>query len=69
MLCRPEEFRMNIIFEAFREIRDALDRYEQAVSETDCTDSTKQTYILHAQHFVRWLNDDFEPGRTLDGRH
>ena len=26
------------------------------------TPSTKRTYLLHAENFVRWLSDDFNPG-------
>ena len=48
--------------EALRLVKDALDQYETAVESTNCTEMTKRTYILHARNFVRWLNDDFDPG-------
>ena len=51
--------------EVFKAVQDALERYEAEISGTPMTPSTKKTYILHAEHFVRWLNDDFEPGATL----
>ena len=44
------------------EILRALERYEAEVNVAPLTRSTKHTYILHADHFVRWLQDDFEPG-------
>ena len=51
--------------EVLRAVRDALGKYEAEISDTPMTRNTKKTYILHAEHFVRWLNDDFEPGATL----
>ena len=51
--------------EVLKAVRDALERYEAEVTDTPLTPSAKKTYILHAEHFVRWLNDDFEPGATL----
>ena len=29
------------------------------------TRSSKDTYLLHARHFVRWLKDDFKPGANV----
>lgn len=55
--------------DVMRLVQDALGSYEEEVEVTECTRSTKNTYLLHARQFVRWLNDDFEPGVTLrDGR-
>ena len=55
--------------DVMRPVQDALGSYEEEVEATECTRSTKNTYLLHARQFVRWLNDDFEPGVTLrDGR-
>lgn len=51
--------------EVLKAVRDALERYEAEISVTPMTPSTKKTYLLHAGTFVRWLNDDFEPGATL----
>ena len=51
--------------DALRQVQAALDRYQEEVKATDCTESTKKTYILHARNFVRWLDDDFEPGVNL----
>ena len=46
-------------------IRDALERYQEEVIATSLKPSSKKTYLLHAEHFVRWLADDFEPGASL----
>ena len=47
------------------EIQAALIDYESAVNESSLKDSSKFTYLLHAHHFVRWLDNDFEPGERL----
>ena len=54
--------------DALRQVQEALDRYEKEVDATSLARSSKNTYLLHAWHFVRWLNDDFEPGGTLSSR-
>ena len=54
--------------DALRQVKEALDRYEKEVGATSLAPSSKKTYLLHAWHFVRWLNDDFEPGGTLSSR-
>ena len=51
--------------EVLRAVQDALERYEAEVSDTLMASNTKKTYVLHAEHFVRWLGDDFELGATL----
>ena len=51
--------------EILKAVQDALDRYEREVEDTPLTTSAKNTYLLHARNFVRWLEDDFEPGATL----
>ena len=43
-------------------IEEALRQYEAEVHVANLRPSTKKTYTIHARHFVRWLNDDFEPG-------
>ena len=54
--------------EALRLVKNALDQYETEVESTNCTEKTKRTYILHARNFVRWLDDNFEPGSTIRRR-
>ena len=51
--------------DALRQVRVALDQYENEVNVTTLRPSSKNTYILHARNFVRWLNDDFYPGAQL----
>ena len=50
---------------ALQQVKDALEKYKRAVESTDMQPSTKQTYLLHARNFVRWLDDDFDPGATV----
>ena len=40
----------------------ALERYKKEVNAAPIAGNTKNTYILHSNNFVRWLNDEFEPG-------
>ena len=47
------------------QVRDAFAQYEREVTASRLTLQSKATYILHASQFVRWLDDDFEPGSTL----
>jgi hypothetical protein len=51
-----------VSLEALREVQQALERYEAEVEATNLTEDSKQTYLGHTRHFVRWLNDDFIPG-------
>jgi hypothetical protein len=48
-----------------RQIKEALSRYEREVEASGLKITSKNTYVLHARHFVRWLDDDFRPGSTL----
>ena len=43
-------------------VQKSLERYESEVADTSMTPNTKKTYLLHALNFVRWPDDDFEPG-------
>ena len=45
-------------------IQEAYERYVSEVESSDLTPESKLTYLGHAQQFVRWLDDDFEPGET-----
>ena len=51
--------------DVLRQVQDALEQYEEEVEASSMTRSTKDTYLRHAWHFVRWLDDDFVPGATL----
>ena len=53
--------------EVLRAVQVALELYVEVVEASDMTGSSKQTYIGHARQFVRWLDDDFEPGAHVRG--
>ena len=59
---------MKINRDVSRVITLMLDRYTQEVKTSPLKANTKKTYLLHAENFVKWLHDDFEPGGTLTGR-
>ncbi|MCY4547710.1 MAG: hypothetical protein OXC28_05025 [Defluviicoccus sp.] len=56
---------MKIRPECLGEVQHALEKYREIVERTALAPNTKHTYLLHAENFVRWLRDEFEPGRTL----
>ena len=43
-------------------VQAALQAYEEEVMASTMSKNSKKTYIHRAQLFVRWLDDDFEPG-------
>ena len=45
-----------------RSVRIALRDYKAEVKNSSLSPTTKDTYVLHATNFVRWLNGDFQPG-------
>ena len=51
--------------EVLARVKEALDQYEVEVTASGLAPTSKKTYILHSSQFVRWLDDDFEPGATL----
>lgn len=51
--------------DALRQIRSALGRYQKEVSDSKLSPRSKETYLLHAENFVRWLEGLFTPGGTL----
>ena len=53
---------------SLHEVQEAFERYSDVVEESELQLSSKNTYLLHAKQFVRWLADDFEPGTTIRGR-
>ncbi len=50
---------------ALAEVEEAFEQYERFVSATSLAAHSKRTYLLHSEHFVRWLKDDFVPGAKL----
>jgi hypothetical protein len=53
--------------EALHQVTEALKRYEREVEQSKLRPSTKRTYIVHANNFVRWLKGEFAPGRGTTG--
>lgn len=51
--------------ECLKEVNRALSRYLAEVDDTRLAPTSKQTYLTHAENFVRWLEDEFEPGGAL----
>lgn len=44
------------------DIRSAFERYSQLVNASDLAPTTKTTYLIHADRFVRWLAGEVEIG-------
>ena len=51
--------------DTLQQIQEALRCYEEEVDATRMMPKSKETYIRHARHFVRWLDDNFEPGSRV----
>ena len=52
------------------EVREALDGYSRELESSSLAPGTIVNYVRFTNRFVRWLEDDFEPGsRTLGIRH
>ena len=51
--------------DALRQVQAALENYITELKASKLTQSSKDTYLLHAEQFVRWLDDDFVPGGHL----
>ena len=47
------------------EVRQALRRYVSEVEASPLKQSSKWNFVLHAENFVRWLEDSFNPGSRL----
>ena len=52
--------------EALREVQAAFEQYSKEVDESNLVPTSKPTYRDHAWQFVRWLDDDFEPGTHVN---
>jgi hypothetical protein len=55
-------YSMRVTSKALQEIESAFRDYEREVESSNMTGSTKHTYLLHAENFLRWLKDEFVPG-------
>ena len=50
-----------------KQVRKAFDKYREEVEASMLAPNTQRTYLQHAETFVRWLEDDFEPGVNVGG--
>ena len=53
---------MHVGSRTLNEVELALVQYREQVNATDMTPSTKKTYLVHSENFVRWLKGEFVPG-------
>lgn len=47
------------------QLYDLLEEYAAHVNRSLLTESSQRDYIMFAELFVRWIDNDFEPGATL----
>lgn len=48
-----------------KELERLLDEYRRVLSNSPLSLTTKNSYRVHAEYFVRRLDDDFEPGAMV----
>jgi len=53
---------MRVSNNTLEEIESALREYEKEVELSNMTPSAKQTHLLRAENFVKWLKGEFTPG-------
>ena len=53
---------------ALASVRGLLETYREEVEATAMTETSKKTYLLHAENFVRWREGDFTPGDRVKSR-
>jgi len=51
--------------QALATVKAAFERYKAEVEASKLQQTSKDTYLLHTWHFIRWLEGDFTPGGTL----
>ena len=51
--------------DALRVVKTAHQRYQDEVEASMLQDSSKQTYLLHSEQFIRWLEGQFTPGAKV----
>ncbi len=54
--------------EFLEDLRAAFELYCEAVDKTNLSRNTKRAYLSDVRRFVRWLEDDFEPGKHASVR-
>ena len=53
---------MKVDSETLAKVRRAFEDYKDEVDAAPLSDRSKHTYTLYPDMFIRWLEDDFEPG-------
>jgi hypothetical protein len=52
--------------QSLSEVERALSQYEELLAALEqgriLKESTRKTYLVHSQNFVRWLSGEFDPG-------
>ena len=48
--------------QALSEVETALQDYIRVVETSGMALTSRKTYIIHADQFVRWLKQEFQPG-------
>jgi hypothetical protein len=56
---------MQISKEALKEVEKALDNYDRVCDTNLGTPTSSYTYRSYAKMFVRWMKDEFVPGRYV----
>lgn len=51
--------------QALAAVKAALEHYKTEVTASKLQPNSQRTYLLHARHFVRWIEGDFMPGGAL----
>ncbi len=56
----PNPYRIS--YKALAEVEQAYADYKQVVETSGMALTSRKTYIIHADQFVRWLKREFQPG-------
>ncbi len=57
---------MHVSSKTLEEVEAAYREYEHEVHASKMKASTKPTYLLHSENFVRLLKGEFTPGRRAE---
>ena len=56
----PNPYRIS--YKALAEVEQACAEYKQVVETSGMALTSRKTYIIHTDQFVRWLKREFQPG-------
>ena len=62
----PSPYRIS--YKALAEVEQAYAEYKQVVETSSMALTSRKTYIIHADQFVRWLKQEFQPGVHVGNR-